>query len=265
MLVMKNELKKKMNKRPLFGMTFMSGSPAYIESLARFGYDFAFIDSEHSPHEVTGLKDIILAARFAGISPVVRVTKPDPVEIRKAYEMGAEAVVIPHCKTREMLETGMEAAKYPPLGRRGYDSAVRAAGYGAGDYDAGEFIDYSNETEMVIPLAEDFEFIDNIDDILEVEGLEIVNFGPADFALSHNIREFYKMEVPEVGKALDTIIEKCHAKGIKVMAPGLPPTLENVQNLIKRGVDMLIVGTDLMHFQNAAREIKENVIDKVLK
>lgn len=264
-MIMSNELKKKMKERPLFGMTFLSGSPAYIESLAHFGYDFAFIDAEHSPLELTGLKDLILAARFAGISPVVRVTSDDPVEIRKAYEMGAEAVVVPHCKTRDMLESSMKAAKFPPIGRRGYDSAVRSAGYGAGAYDAGKYIDYSNETEMVIPLAEDYEFIDNIDDILETEGLEIVNFGPADFAMSHNIREFYKMEVPEVGAALDTIIEKCHAKGIKVMAPGLPPTYENVCNLIERGVDMLIVGTDLMHFQNAARDIKENVIERVLK
>ena len=132
--VMKNTLKETMKKRPVFGATVLSGSPMMVEALGHFGYDFVFIDAEHTPLEVTQLKELILAARFTGISPLVRVTRPEPVEIRKAFEMGAEGVVVPHIKTKAEMELCIQAAKFPPKGRRGYDPSVRSAGYGAGDY-----------------------------------------------------------------------------------------------------------------------------------
>ena len=77
--VMKNTLKETMKKRPVFGATVLSGSPMMVEALGHFGYDFVFIDAEHTPLEVTQLKELILAARFTGISPLVRVTRPEPV------------------------------------------------------------------------------------------------------------------------------------------------------------------------------------------
>lgn len=139
--------------------------------------------------------------------------------------------------------------------------SVRSAGYGAGDYDAAAYIEHSNETELVIPLAEDFEFIENIDEILSVEGLEIVNFGPVDFALSKN-KVFCGMDMPEIVDALTTIIEKCRAKNISVMVPGIPPTYESVKSIIDMGANMLAVGTDIMHFNNGLRTVKENVVSK---
>ena len=257
--VMKNTLKETMKKRPVFGATVLSGSPMMVEALGHFGYDFVFIDAEHTPLEVTQLKELILAARFTGISPLVRVTRPEPVEIRKAFEMGAEGVVVPHIKTKAEMELCIQGAKFPPKGRRGYDPSVRSAGYGAGDYDAAAYIEHSNETELVIPLAEDFEFIENIDEILSVEGLEIVNFGPVDFALSKN-KVFCGMDMPEIVDALTTIIEKCRAKNISVMVPGIPPTYESVKSIIDMGANMLAVGTDIMHFNNGLRTVKENVV-----
>ena len=90
-----NHLKEIMKKRPVFGMTVYTGSPAVIEALGHFGFDFAFIDAEHTPMSVTELKDCVMAARQTGVSPLVRVTRPDEIEIRKALEMGAEGVIIP--------------------------------------------------------------------------------------------------------------------------------------------------------------------------
>ena len=74
---------------------------------------FAFIDAEHCPWEVTSLREAVLAARFAGISPLVRVTKPDMIEIRKAFEMGAEGVIVPHVKTAEDVKALREGRQVP--------------------------------------------------------------------------------------------------------------------------------------------------------
>lgn len=259
---MKNLLKQTMKERPVFGMTIYSGSPAVVEILGNLGFDFAFIDMEHAPLQMDGLREIILAARMAGISPLVRVSCPDEIQIRKVLELGAEGVIIPHVRTKEEAETCVRGAKFPPVGRRGYDSSVRSAVYGSGDYVAGDYINYSNNTELVIPMAEDYEFIDNIEDIFAVDGIDAINFGPADYALSKNIRVFYDMNQPDVQQALDQVV--CHAKEkhMAVMAPAVPPVPEKVYALIQRGVNMIICGNDFLCLQLIANGIKKDVLEK---
>lgn len=253
-----------MSKRPVFGMTVYSGSPAVVEALGHFGFDFAFIDAEHSPMAVTDLREIVLAARLAGVSPLVRVTRPDEIEIRKALEMGAEGVIIPHVRDRHDMEICVRGAKFPPIGRRGYDATVRSANYGFANYNAGEYIEHSNRTELIIPMAEDFEFMDNIDDILQIEGIDAINFGPADFALSKNIRVFYDMNQPDVQSAMTEISQKFRAKGVGLMAPAVPPTKENIETLISRGVNMVICGSDMYNYQSALNNIRKNAMEHFL-
>ena len=79
-----NHLKEKMAKGPVYGMTIYTGSPAVIEAAGQFGLDFVFIDAEHTGFEVGTLKECIMAARLKAISPLVRVSRPDEIQIRKA-------------------------------------------------------------------------------------------------------------------------------------------------------------------------------------
>ena len=259
-----NTLKEKMKKRPVFGMTIYTGSPAIVEALGLIGFDFAFIDAEHCPWEVTSLREVVLAARQTGVSPLVRVTRPDEIEIRKVLEMGAEGVIIPHVKTVADMQTCVRGAKFPPKGRRGYDGTVRSAGYGYADYDASKYIENSNETELVIPMAEDFEFFDDIENIMAVPGIDAINFGPADLALSKNIRVFYDVNQPYIQETMTTMAEYTGKLGIGLMAPAVPPTVENVNTLIDRGVNMLIMGSDMYNYQSTISGIYKNVIDKFL-
>ncbi|MDO4275932.1 MAG: aldolase/citrate lyase family protein [Eubacteriales bacterium] len=258
----KNNLKEIMKKRPVFGMTVYTGSPAIIEALGHFGFDFIFIDAEHTPMSVTELKDCVMAARLTGVSPLVRVTRPDEIEIRKALEMGAEGVIIPHVKTKEDMEACVRGAKFPPKGRRGYDATVRSAAYGGAGFQAGEYIEHSNETELVIPMAEDYEFMDNIDEMMSVPGVDAINFGPADFALSKNIRVFYDVNQPDVQDAMTEIAKRTTKLGMGLMAPAIPPVESSVRTLIERGVNMVIMGSDMFNFQNALKNIKNDVIEK---
>lgn len=260
-----NTLKERMKDRPVFGMTIYSGSASVIEILGNIGFDFVFIDMEHSPLELTELKEIILAARMVGISPLVRVTKPDEIQIRKVLEIGAEGVIIPHVKDRKDAEECVRGAKFPPIGRRGYDSSVRSALYGSGDYIANDYIDNCNKTELIIPMAEDFEFMDNIDEIFDVNGIDVINFGPADFALSKNIRIFYDMSQPDIQDALTKILKKAKEKNVAVMAPAVPPTREKIQELVDKGVNMIICGNDMLGFQSFANNVMKNGVSDYIK
>lgn len=263
-----NHLKEVMKQRPVFGMTIYSGCPQFVELLGYAGFDFAFIDAEHCPWETTALRDAVLAARSTGVSPLVRVTKPDMIEIRKALEMGAEGVIVPHVRTIEEMEICVKGAKFPPLGRRGFDVNVRAAQYG---FDMGgvEFYEEANRTELVIPMAEDFEFSDQLDEMLAVPGVDAINFGPADFSMSLNCRNntsggnsFYDLNDSPADVAMKDIIAKARPKGIGVMAPAVPPTYENAKKLVDKGVNMVIMGNDFGNYGAALKTIREETLAK---
>lgn len=264
--IYENKLKKTMLERPVFGMTIYSGCPQFVELLGYAGFDFAFIDAEHCPWESTALNTAVLAARSVGISPLVRVSKPDMIEIRKVLEMGAEGVIVPHVRTLEEMEICVKGAKFPPYGRRGFDVNVRAAQYG---FDMGgvEFYETANETELVIPMAEDFEFSDQLDEMLAIPGIDAINFGPADFSMSLNCKNnssggnsFYDLNDSPADVAMRDIIAKARPKGIGVMAPAVPPTYENAKKLIDKGVNMIIMGNDFGNYGAALKSIREETL-----
>ena len=178
-------LKEKMKKGPVFGMACFTGATCVIENIAMSGLDFIYLDLEHTDWMLGGdFEKQIMAAKLHDIAVLVRMADDDEVAIRKVLEWGADGVVIPHCKTREMAEKCVEAAKFSPMGRRGGESNVRAAGFGYHDFNWNTYMEQQNRDTLVIPMDEDYEFTDNIDEILSVEGVDAVNFGPIDYAVS---------------------------------------------------------------------------------
>ncbi|MCD8139983.1 MAG: aldolase/citrate lyase family protein [Planctomycetaceae bacterium] len=254
-------IKEKMAKRPVLGMTIYSGSPAVIDIIGRWGLDFAFIDAEHTAMGIdTDMEKLVMAAKLSGVSPLVRVTKVDDIEIRKALEMGADGVIIPHVRTLQDAKDCVKWAKFPPKGRRGIDATVRAAQFAAKGFNYDDYLADADDC-LVIPMAEDYEFMDDIDAILDVPGLDVINFGPADFALSKCMKTFYNLAEPEIQKALQEIVEKSHKRGIKVMAPVIPPTADSLKTALDAGVDMLIMGSDMLNLNRACAAIMDAAVE----
>ena len=253
-------LKEKMKKGPVFGMAWFTGATCVIENIAMSGLDFIYLDLEHTDWMLGGdFEKQIMAAKLHDIAVLVRMADDDEVAIRKVLEWGADGVVIPHCKTREMAEKCVEAAKFSPMGRRGGESNVRAAGFGYHDFNWNTYMEQQNRDTLVIPMDEDYEFTDNIDEILSVEGVDAVNFGPIDYAVSKGLKVGYSMG-EEVKEAFRILVEKAKEKGIGVLGPVIPPTKENLENAIAEGYNMIIVGNDMWHFQKALKElVTENV------
>ena len=248
-------LKEKMAVRPVFGMACFTGATCVIETIAMSGLDFIYLDLEHTNYTLSeDFEKQIMAAKLHDIAVLVRVADDDEVTIRKVLEWGADGVVIPHCKTAEMTRRCVEAAKFSPMGRRGGESNVRAAGFGYRDFDWNSYMAQQNRDTLVIPMDEDFEFTENIDEILSVPGVDAVNFGPVDYAVSRNLKVGYAMG-EEVHDAFKVLVEKATPKGIGRLGPAIPPTKENIEAAIADGYNMLILGNDMWHFQNALRSM----------
>lgn len=256
-------LKDKMKKGPVFGMACFTGAICVIESIAQSGLDFIYLDLEHTNWSLdAAFEKQIMAAKLHDIGVLVRMADDDEVAIRKVLEWGADGVVIPHCKTAAMVQKCVEAAKFPPLGRRGGESNVRAAGFGYQGFDWNAYTKKQNEDTLVIPMDEDFEFTDHLEEILNVPGVDAVNFGPIDYALSKGLQVGYGMG-QEVDEAFEALVQSAGAKGIGVLGPIVPPDQENLKALIQKGYTMVIVGNDMWHFQKALRDMMAKHITPV--
>lgn len=254
-------LKERMKTGPVFGFAIFTGALCVIEAVGNWGYDFVYLDVEHTSLGVgPEIERQIMAARLAGIPAVIRLTGTNEVDIRKVLEMGVEGVVIPHIRTRDDIAGVVRAAKFPPLGRRGAESNVRAAGFGGPGFSWSEYIRKSNEESLIIPMAEDYEFAQNVDEILSVDGIDAINFGPIDYSLSANLPIGYKIDHPSLYKDYQKIESSARAKGIGIMCPVVPATQENARDMIAKGVNMLILGNDMYHFQNACKNIMEECV-----
>ena len=177
----------------VYGMACFTGNTAIIECIAQSGLDFVYLDLEHTNYMLDeAFEKQIMAAKLHDIAILVRVADENEVVIRKVLEWGADGVVIPHCKNKDMVKAAVGAAKFFPLGRRGGESIVRASGFGYQNFDWNRYMKQQNEDTLVIPMDEDFEFTENMDEILSVEGIDAVNFGPVDYANSLD----YPLDIP---------------------------------------------------------------------
>lgn len=243
-------LKEKLKKGPVYGVAVFTGAACAVEAVGNLGYDFVFLDLEHTPLDAGNtMEKLIMSALRTGVSPLVRVANEDEVVLRKILEMGAEGVIVPHTRTAHDVQQIVRAVKFPPLGRRGADSNVRAAAYGAPGFSWTEYIERQNSQTMVIPMDEDYEFTDNIEEIMNSPCVDAVNFGPLDYALSIGVPIRYNMSDPKVAYAFKRLVELAKPRGIGVMAPCVPSTPEYARELIAMGANLLIMGNDMYHFQ----------------
>ena len=263
-----NIIKKKLAEgKTLMGMGVFTGSPTIIEMIGYCGFDFIFLETEHTPVPIAReLQNLITTANSAGLGVICRVKCNDEVMIRQAFEFGADAVVVPHCRTAEDVRKMVKAAKFPPLGVRGAATDVRAAHYGC-DYDFNyrEFLKRSNEDTLCIALAEDPEFFENMDEILEVPGLSAVSLGPSDLSLALGNPDTYNLDMPEVKVRFEKLYKAAKEKNIPIMGPIAPPTYERLKQMKGQGLRIAILRNDITNFRNTLKGIIDNVVEPIRK
>ena len=254
-----NKLRKALAKdRPIFGMAFYSQSLAIMEIIGHSGLDFVFIDCEHTPLGVDAqLENVLRAADYVGLGTVVRVKGNDEHMIRNALEFGADAVCVPHIRNADDAEQAVRCGKFPPWGIRGAAGDVRSANYGAGAFDWKAYVEHSNENTMIVPLAEDREFFDNVDEILAVKGVELVNVGPLDLAMSLGLQS---PTAPEVQTRLDLLLKKAVEKGTHIMLPALPTTLEQARKLVAAGAKAINLRNDLICVKSVCKQYVDDIV-----
>jgi 2-keto-3-deoxy-L-rhamnonate aldolase RhmA len=203
------------------------------------GLDFCRIDNEHSWRRDESAESMMRAAAVGGIVPLLRVDHDKDV-IRKALEIGAGGVLIPHILTPDEVLDVVRAAKFPPKGIRGMGSLCFSGHWGT--IGAKEFIRWSDEEQLVGVMIEDIRAMEHLDDIMAVNGLDYVLFGASDFSVS--IGHPGEGTHPKVMEALRETVKAADRHGVYVCKGVGYPWVENARKYVEMGCHMIELGHD---------------------
>ena len=221
------------------GAQMRFSSPAIAEAFGHAGFDFIVIDGEHGPQTPVSMQ-----AQFQGIgctnaTPIARLVKNDPDQIRMHLDLGAGAVTVPFIGTAEQATIGARACRYPPVGTRGV-GASRGSRFG---YDA-DYFQQANDKVLYLPIIETAEAVANIDEIVAVAGVDSFFVGPADLTVSMGIP--FQFEDAAFLDALRVVVRAAEAAGIPagIGVYGDVTKPETLKRCIDAGFRLLLAGGD---------------------
>lgn len=237
------------------GLTIGTPSPTIAEVVGRY-YDWLFIDMEHSPISFDVLPDIVRACDGTNTASIVRVPKKSYERTEAILDLGVDGIIFPHLRSREDARAAVEATKYPPLGSRsvGYG---RALDYGEGTVSS---FNSANETLLTVGLIEDEMAIEEIENIVSVDGMDAVFIGPLDLFADKGMltdagpdTDFFDIDrisqdiqaVKDAVKLTDTIL-------------GLPADdADSIATEVSEGVQLIITGTEYSLLNRAMADVSD--------
>lgn len=208
----KNLMKEKMQQGGVaVGIIIQDPAVQIVELLGLIGFDWVFIDCEHSSMSIADVGHLVMAAELNGITPLVRVPQNLPEIILRYLDVGAMGIIIPGVETVEDAKKAVRGARYAPEGARGL-AGVRGADYGLKG-PLGEYVKIANREILVLADVESREGVENIEGILRTEGLDGVVIGSND--LSQSLGVTGQTNHPLTIEAMDKIL----AAGKKIGKP----------------------------------------------
>lgn len=221
----------------VFGLLNSVPAPLLVEMLGYAGYDFVILDMEHVCVNPETLENMIRAAECAGITPLVRVPHAGHDMILRALDAGAQGVVIPHVRSCAEAEQAVQASRYHPLGMRGI-SGGRTTGFGA--IDLPTYFARANAEIMVVLMIEDQAGVEAIDDILSVQGIDMLLEGAIDLSQSYGVPG--QAQDARVQAAIARVASACRRFDVPFCA--IPRQPGQLEQWTEQGVRAFLLGDD---------------------
>ncbi|GFZ51527.1 hypothetical protein JCM24511_09294 [Saitozyma sp. JCM 24511] len=244
-----NHIKKAWHEgRPAYGIITKAPGQSLVRTLAglrRYGLDFIVMDAEHGNYDDASVHDSIHAIASLGVSPIARCPGmgSEAWGIRVALDAGAHGIMIPLLSSKEQAEDVVHRAKYPPLGGRTsggsfHTQAFHLEGHGR-TLTQEEYWANANDATLIIAIIETKEGLENIDEIVQVKGLDAIFIGQYDLALSlGSLPQSDKRVIDGVQKIFDS----AKKAGVPVIAwsPG-----DEAKAAVEQGYEGIMVGLDM--------------------
>ena len=250
---MKSLKEKLKNNELTIGSWTMIGYPMSVEVMALAGFEWLVIDIEHTSIDLETTQNLIAMIQANNMKALVRVSKNEEVIIKRVLDMGADGIVVPMVNFKEEAIQAVEFAKYPPFGKRGV-GLYRATKYGMGFEEYKKWVD---EELVIIAQIEHIDAVNNIDEILDVEGIDATIIGPYD--LSGSMGYPGEFERDDIKDAVETVLSKCKEKNIPSGFHVVDTNPEKLNEKIEQGCTFLAYGIDYFFMRDAAINGMKNI------
>ncbi|MMZ56469.1 2-keto-3-deoxy-L-rhamnonate aldolase [compost metagenome] len=228
-------------------------SPIVSEIISLTDIDFVTIDMEHGPIDISDLRTMVPVYKKAGTPVILRVASADFSFISKVLDLGVDGVMLPQVNTAEEAKRIVEASKFAPLGRRGVGGSCAADQYGKVDLHT--FIQSENDRVLTIVQIETEQAVHNLDEIVDVDGVDLFYIGPFD--LSQSLGLTGMMDHPHVVETIQRIIDKVQEKNKSVGMHGV--SLDFIRFWRERGVRYFTYGMDNVLLAKGIEDVYRSV------
>jgi 2-keto-3-deoxy-L-rhamnonate aldolase RhmA len=223
------------------------GHPALPQILATAGFDFVYVDMEHSAFSLETVAQLCAGALYAGLAPFVRPPAREHHLISRPLDNGAMGIVMPHVDTADDARAAVRAIRFPPLGDRGSQPPSVVTDFR--HVDATEYRAAANAETMLMVQIESREAVRNIEEILAVDGVDGAVVGRGDLAAELGVSA---RDHPEVIAAVETLIAACERQE---KVPGLlVQQVDEARAWVAKGVRMIAYASETIILRNAAQE-----------
>lgn len=217
------------------------------ETMAHQGWDSLTIDLQHGVVDYHAMVPMLQAISTTSTVPVVRVPWLEPGILMKSLDAGAYGVICPMVNTAEDARRLVAYTHYAPRGTRSF-GPVRALLYGGADYPQ-----HANDTIVTFAMIETAQALDNLDEIMSVEGLDAIYIGPSDLSLALGCRPTFDDLDAKAADAVDHILERAKAHGLVAgIHNGSPDT---ALKRIAKGFQFVTVGSDARLMAAGAQQV----------
>jgi len=249
-VIYRNSMKRVLKEgKVVFGpMVSEIRSPAIAVLFAQAGFDFFFVDLEHSCFSLETVSDMILAARAADIPLIVRPASRQSADyLSRPLDCGASGLLIPQIRTREEVENVVKWCRYQPLGERGMGLSRQHTFFQGGN--ALDTMKRLNDEILIALQIEHKDAVENLPDLLAVAGIDAAFIGPAD--LSASFGKPGQTNDPEIQSAIRRVIDVSAAHDV---IPGIHAgSVENAKYWIDQGMKMIGFCTDIKLIQQVCK------------
>jgi 2-keto-3-deoxy-L-rhamnonate aldolase RhmA len=234
---------------PVFGVTMTTTSLDVAARAATLGFDFLWVEMEHSPITLETLRHIVLVTRGLPAVPFVRVPVNELWTAKRVLDAGAHGVIFPFTSTADQARQAVAACKYPPHGLRGSGAGLATASWPEPD----RYLDSADENVMVVALIEEAAAVSRIDEIAATPGLDALFIGTSDLSFSMGYRG--RQDVADVQAAIDRVRAAAVRHGKVVGRPAGSPS--QVQSGLEQGFRFFQLNSDLNLLELGAKSILE--------
>ncbi len=238
-----------------FSVKLNTADPRIVEMAAMMDIPCIWVDMEHTANDYQITEQQILTAKIYNTDILTRVPRGSYSDYIRPLELDASGLMVPHVMSPEDAKKVVHMTRFYPLGRRPVDGGNADAKYG--QIPQAEYNRQANEERFIILQIEDPEAMEQIDEIAQVPGYDILFFGPGDY--SHSIGHSGEMDHPDVVAGFQKVADAAKKYG---KFAGTVGSINNAQDLMKMGYQYINLGADVVglcqYFGKIAEFIKEN-------